>query len=315
MSKKIVITGGAGFIGSALARALVARGDEVSVLDNFSSGKRENLQDVTGALAVVEGDILDAALLDRVFTGADLVFHQAAIPSVPRSLAAPLASHNANATGTLNVLEAARRCQVRRVVYAGSSSAYGEPPSLPVVESMAPMPLSPYAVSKLAGEHYCRVYARVFGVQAVILRYFNVFGPRQDPNSQYAAVIPRFITAALDDRPATVYGDGEQSRDFCFIDNVVQANLRAADADGASGKVFNIACGTGTSLNRVLALLGEALGRPVVALYEPRRAGDVRHSLADISQAKTVLGYTAAVNFVAGLGKTLAWFQQQRSTP
>jgi UDP-glucose 4-epimerase len=314
MSKKIVITGGAGFIGSALARALVARGDDISVLDNFSSGKRENLQDLAGELAVVEGDILDAATLDRVFAGADVVFHEAAIPSVPRSLAAPLPSHNANATGTLNVLEAARRCKVRRVVYAGSSSAYGEPPSLPVVETMAPMPLSPYAVSKLAGEHYCRVYARVFGVQAVVLRYFNVFGPRQDPNSQYAAVIPRFITAALDDRPAIVYGDGEQSRDFCFIDNVVEANLRAADADGASGKVFNIACGSGTSLNRVIALLGEALGRPVTARHEPARAGDVRHSLADISQAKTVLGYTAPADFPTGLARTLAWFREQRST-
>ena len=315
MSKKIVITGGAGFIGSALARALVARGDEVSVLDNFSTGKRENLQDLAGHLAVVEGDILDGALLDRVFAGADVVFHQAAIPSVPRSLAAPLASHNANATGTLNVLEAARRCQVRRLVYAGSSSAYGEPPSLPVVETMAPAPLSPYAVSKLAGEHYCRVYARVFGVQAVILRYFNVFGPRQDPNSQYAAVIPRFITAALEGRSPTVYGDGGQSRDFCFIDNVVEANLQAADADAASGKVFNIACGTGTSLNRVLALLAEALGRPVAARHEPARAGDVRHSLADISQAKAVLGYTASVNFLTGLTRTVEWFGQQGSTP
>jgi len=184
-----------------------------------------------------------------------------------------------------------------------------------VVETMAPAPLSPYAVSKLAGEHYLRVYARVFGVETVTLRYFNVFGPRQDPNSQYAAVIPRFITAALDGGSPTVYGDGEQSRDFCFIDNVVEANLRAADAEGASGKVFNIACGTGTSLNRVLTLLGESLGRPVAANYEPGRAGDVRHSLADISQAKTVLGYTASVDFVAGLAKTLAWFQQQRSTP
>jgi UDP-glucose 4-epimerase len=315
MSRKIVVTGGAGFIGSSLARALIARGDEISVLDNFSTGRRENLQDLAGTLAVVEGDILDAALLDRVFAGAEVVFHEAAIPSVPRSLAAPLASHNANATGTLNVLEAARRCQVRRVVYAGSSSAYGEPPSLPVVETMAPAPLSPYAVSKLAGEQYCRVYARVFGVQTVILRYFNVFGPRQDPNSQYAAVIPRFITSALDGRSPTVYGDGEQSRDFCFIDNVVEANLRAADAEGASGKVFNIACGSGTSLNRILALLGESLGRPVAAHYEPARPGDVRHSLADISQAKAVLGYTAPVDFLTGLARTLAWFGQQRSTP
>jgi len=285
------------------------------VLDNFSSGKRENLKDVSTGLAVVEGDILDASVLDRAFAGADVVFHEAAIPSVPRSLAAPLASHNANATGTLNVLEAARRCQVRRVVYAGSSSAYGEPPSLPVVESMAPAPLSPYAASKLAGEHYCRVYARVFGVQAVILRYFNVFGPRQDPNSQYAAVIPRFITAALQGQPATVFGDGEQSRDFCFIDNVVEANLRAADADGVSGKIFNIACGTGTSLNRVLALLGESLARPIAARHEPARAGDVRHSLADIAQAKAMLGYTAAVDFPTGLQRTLAWFRQQRSMP
>jgi UDP-glucose 4-epimerase len=315
MSKRIVITGGAGFIGSALARALVARGDDVLVLDNFSSGKRENLKDVSTGLAVVEGDILDASVLDRAFAGADVVFHEAAIPSVPRSLAAPLASHNANATGTLNVLEAARRCQVRRVVYAGSSSAYGEPPSLPVVESMAPAPLSPYAASKLAGEHYCRVYARVFGVQTVILRYFNVFGPRQDPNSQYAAVIPRFITAALQGQPATVFGDGEQSRDFCFIDNVVEANLRAADADGVLGKIFNIACGTGTSLNRVLALLGESLARPIAARHEPARAGDVRHSLADIAQAKAMLGYTAAVDFPTGLQRTLAWFRQQRSMP
>jgi UDP-glucose 4-epimerase len=310
MPKKIVITGGAGFIGSALARALVARGDEVSVLDNFSSGKRENLADVAGSLQVIEGDMLDPALLDRVFVGAEVVFHEGAIPSVPRSLSAPVPSHNANATGTLQVLEAARRCGVRRVVYAASSSAYGEPPSLPVVETMAPAPLSPYAVSKLTGELYCRVYARVFGVETVALRYFNVFGPRQDPNSQYAAVIPRFITSALNNQPPTIYGDGEQSRDFCFIDNVIEANLRAADAAGASGKVFNIACGTGTSLNRVLALLGGLLGRTVTANYEPARAGDVRHSLADISQAKTLLGYTAAVNFVTGLERTLAWYRQ-----
>ncbi|HEX7597432.1 MAG TPA: SDR family oxidoreductase [Polyangia bacterium] len=315
MPRKIVITGGAGFIGSALARALVARGDEVSVLDNFSSGKRENLAEVAGALQVVEGDLLDPTTLDRLFAGAEVVFHEGAIPSVPRSLRAPVPSHDANATGTLQVLEAARRCGVRRVVYAASSSAYGEPPSLPVVESMAPAPLSPYAVSKLTGEYYCRVYARVFGVETVALRYFNVFGPRQDPNSQYAAVIPRFITAALENHPPTVYGDGEQSRDFCFIDNVIEANLRAADAAGASGKVFNIACANGTSLNRVLALLGEFLSRPVVANYEPARAGDVRHSLADISQAKALLGYSAAVNFVTGLERTLAWYQQKRTAP
>ena len=315
MSTKIVVTGGAGFIGSALARALVARGDEVIIIDNFSSGRRDNLAEVLGKAQVVEGDILDAGLLDRVFADASLVFHEAAVPSVQRSLAAPRASHDANATGTLNVLEAARRCGVRRVVYAGSSSAYGEPPSLPTIEDMAPAPLSPYSVSKLAGEHYCRVFARVLGVETVVLRYFNVFGPRQDPGSQNAAVIPRFITAALGGQTPVVHGDGEQSRDFCFIDNVVDANLRAAAAAEVSGQVFNIACGAATSLNQVLVLLGQALGRTIEARHEPARAGDVRHSLADISRARKLLGYTAPVSFPVGLRRTLDWFQRQSRTP
>jgi len=228
-------------------------------------------------------------------------------------MAAPVASHEANATGTLRVLEAARRHSVRRVIYAGSSSAYGETPTLPKVETMAASPLSPYAVSKLAGEHYCQVYARGFGLETVVLRYFNVFGPRQDPNSQYAAVIPRFVTAALEGRAPVIFGDGTQSRDFCFIDNVIEANLLAADASGASGQVFNVACGRATDLNGVVQLISEALGVKVEPTYETGRVGDVKHSLADISAARKVLGYTASVSFEDGLGKTIEWYKRHRS--
>jgi UDP-glucose 4-epimerase len=313
--RTVVVTGGAGFIGSALVRALAARGEVVRVLDNLSSGRRENLEGVAGRLSMIKGDILDADALDGAFAGADVVFHQAAIPSVPRSLHAPMASHNANATGTLAVLEAARRAGVRRVIYAGSSSAYGDAAVPPVAENMPTMPLSPYAVSKLAGEHYCRVYARQFGIEAVVLRYFNVFGPRQDPTSQYAAVIPRFVSAALEARPPVVYGDGEQSRDFCFVDNVVQANLLAADAGAVSGRTFNVACGQSTSLNQVLAQLGDLLGRTIEPRHEPPRAGEIRRSLADIGQARSVLGYTAPVSFAEGLQRTLRWFQDRRCAP
>jgi nucleoside-diphosphate-sugar epimerase len=308
MSRKILVTGGAGFIGGHLARALVARGDEVRILDDLSSGKRTNLEGIESSVALSVGSILDPDVLDRALAGVELVFHEAAIPSVPRSLAAPVPSHEANATGTLMVLEAARRQGVRRVVYAGSSSAYGDTPTLPKVETMATSPLSPYAVSKLTGEHYCRVYARAFGLETVVLRYFNVFGPRQDPASQYAAVIPRFVTAALAGTPLTIYGDGSQARDFCYIDNVVEANLRAAVAPAASGGVFNIACGEMTDLNQVVRLIGDALGRRLEPHYEPARVGDVKSSLADIGQAKAVLGYEAAVSFRAGLARTIAWF-------
>src|SRR5688500_13494103 len=221
MSRTALVTGGAGFIGSSICRALVQRGDNVRVIDNFASGRRENLADLGAGIELHEGDILDGSALQRAAQGCDVIFHQAAIPSVPRSVSAPLPSHQANTTGTLMVLEAARALKIRRVVYAGSSSAYGDTPVLPKAESMPTMPLSPYAVSKLTGELYCQMYARTLGVETVILRYFNVFGPRQDPSSQYAAVIPRFVTAALEGRPPQVYGDGTQSRDFCFIDNVV----------------------------------------------------------------------------------------------
>src|SRR6478736_1228220 len=245
MASNCLVTGGAGFIGSSIVRALLKRGDKVRVIDNFFSGKRENLADVAADVDLQEGDIRDDAALERALSGVELCFHQAAIPSVPRSLVDPLASHEANATGTLKVLHEAKRAGVRRVVYAASSSAYGDTPTLPKIESMRPAPLSPYAVSKLAGEHYCQVYAGAYGLETVCLRYFNVFGPRQDPKSEYAAVIPRFVTAGLTGKGVTIYGDGTQSRDFCFIDNTVEANLAAgsAPADKASGHVVNVACG------------------------------------------------------------------------
>jgi UDP-glucose 4-epimerase len=312
MARKVLVTGGAGFIGSHLTRALAARDHSVRVLDDLSSGKRSNLADLDGAVELIEGTILDEATLDRAMDGVEIVYHEAAIPSVPRSMAAPVASHQANATGTLMVLEAARRSGVRRVVYAGSSSAYGETPTLPKVETMASAPLSPYAVSKLTGEHYCQIYARSFGVETVVLRYFNVFGPRQDPNSQYAAVIPRFVTAALEGRRPIVFGDGTQSRDFCYIENVLEANLLAADAREASGRVFNVACGRACDLNTVVKLIGQRLGVALEPTYETGRAGDVKHSLADISAARRILGYTAPVSFEEGLDRTIEWYKRQR---
>jgi nucleoside-diphosphate-sugar epimerase len=309
MGRTVLVTGGAGFIGSHLVNALAARGDSVRVLDDFSYGKRANLVAAGGTPEVIEASILDAGALDRAFAGVEVVFHEAAIPSVPRSLAAPVASHEANATGTLMVLEAARRQRVRRVVYAGSSSAYGETPTLPKVETICPSPLSPYAVSKLCGEHYCQVYDRALGVETVVLRYFNVFGPRQDPASQYAAVIPRFVTAALAGRATVIFGDGTQSRDFCYVDNVVQANLLAAEVAGARGQVMNIACGQAVDLNRVIALIGEAVGTEVEARHENARVGDIKHSLADIGRAQRVLGYRVDVPFEEGLRRTVEFFR------
>jgi nucleoside-diphosphate-sugar epimerase len=304
------VTGGAGFIGSALVRALLARGDRVRVIDNFLTGRRENLDEVAGEIELVEGDVRDPAALAAALAGVELVFHQAAIPSVPRSLVDPVASHDTNAGATLRLLTEARRAGVRRVVYASSSSAYGDTPVLPKVETMAPAPLSPYAVSKLAGEHYCQVFARAYGLDTVCLRYFNVFGPRQDPASAYAAVIPRFVTAALAGRGVTICGDGAQTRDFCFIDNTVEANLAAgaAAAPGVAGRVFNVACGAATSLAEVVRLIGEIVGHDVPITYAPARAGDVRHSLADIGAARAQLGYRAAVPFAEGLRRTVAWY-------
>ena len=313
MSSSYLVTGGAGFIGSSIVRALLSRGDKVRVLDNFFSGKRTNLADIASDIDLLEGDVRDEAALTKAMAGVEVVFHEAAIASVPRSLTNPVASHDANATGTLKVLLAAKEAGVRRVVYAASSSAYGDTPTLPKVETMAPAPLSPYAVSKLTGEQYCQVFSGAYGLETVCLRYFNVFGPRQDPASEYAAVIPRFITSAIAGQGLTIYGDGTQSRDFCFIENVVQANLAAAQAPGASGRMVNIACGSAITLNDVVRLLEPMVARKIAVTYGPRRVGDVQHSLADIRAASEVLGYTGAIGFSEGLRRTFDWYAMEAS--
>lgn len=310
MSDLYLVTGGAGFIGSAIARALLARGDRVRILDNFSSGKRENLADIGQDVELIEGSILDDQALGRAVDKVKVVFHEAAIPSVPRSMAEPLENHETNATGTLKVLLAAKRAGVERLVYAASSAAYGDAPSLPKIESMLTRPISPYGGSKLVGEIYCQIVDAAYGLPTVCLRYFNVFGPRQDPQSEYAAVIPKFITRALAGGTPIIFGDGTQSRDFCHIDNVVEANLKAAAAADASGRVFNVACGVATTLNQVVEVLGEVLGRRIEARHEPERAGDIKHSVADISAARETLGYTAGVSFAEGLRRTVDWYRR-----
>jgi len=307
-----LVTGGGGFIGSNLARALVERGEIVRVLDNFATGRPENLEGLETRITLFRADVTDAAAVDEAVRGCDYVLHQAALPSVPRSIEHPVETDRVNVFGTLTVLEAARRHGIKRVVYAASSSAYGETPTLPKVESMRPDPLSPYAVSKLAGEHYLSVYTGCYGLETVSLRYFNVFGPRQDPTSHYAAVIPRFITAALEGRSPTIFGDGEQSRDFCFIDNCVEANLLACTAPGAPGKVMNVACGVRTTLLEVVAELGRILEKPIVPVHEPPRPGDIKHSLADITLARSILSYKGKVTFAEGLRRTVEWFRGRR---
>src|SRR5688572_2721934 len=310
MASSSLVTGGAGFIGSALVRALLARGDRVRVIDNFFSGKRENLAEVAGDIELIEGDVRDEAAVARACEGIDLIFHEAAIPSVPRSLADPLSSNDANITATLKLLWAAKKAGVRRLVYAASSSAYGDTPTLPKVETMRPAPLSPYAVAKLASEHYCQVFAGAYGLETVCLRYFNVFGARQDPQSEYAAVIPRFVTAGLQGKGVTIFGDGTQSRDFCYIDNTVEANMAAstAPAADASGRVFNVACGAATTLNDVVKIIGGIVGHAIPVTYAPGRVGDVKHSLADITAARSQLGYRGAITFEEGLKRTVAWY-------
>lgn len=306
-----LVTGGAGFIGSNLCHALVARGDAVRVLDDLSTGREENLRGLEGRIDFRRGDITDAAAVASAMEGIDYVLHQAALPSVQRSVEAPLVSDHINTHGTLRILEAARHAGVKRVVCAASSSAYGETPTLPKVETMAPDPLSPYAVSKLAAEHYCKVFHVNYGLETVALRYFNVFGPRQDPNSHYSAVLPRFITAALRGEQPVIFGDGLQSRDFCYIDNVVEANLLATTAPAAAGLVCNIACGERITLLDVLAALSEIVGRPLMPRFEPVRSGDIKHSLADIDRARSALGYGARVGFAEGLRRTVAWYREQ----
>jgi UDP-glucose 4-epimerase len=305
---RVLVTGGAGFIGSHLALALLREGHDVRVLDNFATGRRSNVIEFDGQVDVLEGDIRSYERVHNAVRGCELVFHQAALPSVPRSVQDPLTSSAVNVEGTLNVLLAARDEGVRRVVSASSSSVYGQNPELPKREDLQTLPISPYAVAKLAGEGFCRSFHEVFGLQTVALRYFNVFGPRQDPTSQYSAVIPKFITAIEEGRSPDVYGDGEQSRDFTYIDNVVHANLAAAAAEGGSGQAFNVAVGERVSLNALLTELGELMGREVHPTYHENRPGDVRHSLADISRAREVLGYEPKVAFRDGLQRTIDAF-------
>jgi UDP-glucose 4-epimerase len=306
-----LVTGGAGFIGSSIAEALLAKGEGVRVLDDFSSGRRENLEGLSGRIELIEGSILDADAVARAARGVEVVFHEAAIPSVARSVDAPRASVEVGVQGTTVVLDVARHAGVRRVVFAASSAAYGDTPTLPKVETMEPRPLSPYAVSKLAAEHLMRVFAGLYGLETVSLRYFNVFGPRQDPKSEYAAVIPKFVTAALRGERPQVFGDGEHTRDFCYIDNAVSANLLAATTTRKlKGEVVNVACGQRTSLNRLLSIVGELVGTKIEARYGPPRAGDVRDSLADIRAAHELLGYEPRVDVRQGLERTIDAFRR-----
>ncbi len=302
----LLVTGGAGFIGSHIVERLVEMGEPVRILDNFSTGKRENLAGVLDRIEIVEGDLRDPEAVRRAVTGVRTVFHQAAVPSVPRSIADPETTMDVNVMGTLNLLQAARDAGCKRIVFASSSSVYGNTPVLPKTETMTPSPLSPYAVSKLTGEHLCSVFTHVFGLETVSLRYFNVFGPRQDPHSQYAAVIPKFVQALKTGDEPTIFGDGEQSRDFTYVANVVDANLRAATADGVAGRVFNVASGRAVSINTLLATIAERMGVEARPRYCPPRPGDVRDSLADIAAARECLGYQVSVPFEDGIAQTVA---------
>jgi UDP-glucose 4-epimerase len=305
-----LVTGGAGFIGHHLVRALLARGDRVHVLDDFSTGMATRLTEVASRIELTEGSILDPDALDAAMRGCEVVLHQAALPSVARSVADPATSNRVNVDGTIQVMLAAKRNGVRRVVFAGSSSVYGVPKTLPCREDMPTRPESPYGTSKLAAEHYVRTVGALGGVETVTLRYFNVFGPGQDPKSQYAAVIPRFVTAVLSGQAPTVFGDGGVSRDFTFIENVVSANLLAAAASAPSGITCNVACGDGHTLLDLLEAIYEAAGRRVEPEFGPPRAGDIVHSLADITQARQSLGYEVLVPFEEGVRRTVAWFQE-----
>jgi nucleoside-diphosphate-sugar epimerase len=308
-SARYLVTGGAGFIGSNLVEALVEAGASVRVLDDFSTGRRENLEGLLDGIELVEGSITDPATCDAACQGIDFVLHQAALPSVPRSVANPAASHEACATGTLNMLIAARKAGVKRFVYAGTSSAYGDSPTLPKVESMPALPRSPYAVAKLAGEHYCVAFSLIYGFETVVLRYFNIFGPRQDPASQYSAVIPLFITKALTGQSPTIDGDGEQTRDFTYVENAVRANLLACAARGGevSGEVFNLGCGERISVNRLWAAIREATDAEVEAVSGPPRDGDVRDSLASMDKIRAHMGYEVTVSLAEGLRRTVEW--------
>jgi len=307
-----LVTGGAGFIGSNIVHALVARGEAVRVLDNFSTGSWANLAEVRDRIEVIEGDVRDSSVLQRALAGVEYVSHQAALRSVPRSVDDPLSTDAVNTHGTLQLLVAARAAgTVKRVVYASSSSVYGDSPALPKEEDQTPAPISPYAVSKLAGEYYCRTFTRLYGLETVSLRYFNVFGPRQSPESKYAAVVPLFIRAALRGEPLVVHGDGEQSRDFTYIDNVVQANLLACTQPNVGGEVFNVACNERHSVLEIAHTVARLVGKPIKIEHTPPRAGDVRHTQASIAKAQRLLGYQPGVGFEEGMRRTVAWLRQQ----
>jgi nucleoside-diphosphate-sugar epimerase len=309
-----LITGVAGFIGSALARAVLEQGDQVRGIDNFSTGKRGNLMEIRDRIDLHEADLLELNAVRTACGGVDYVLHEAAIPSVPRSVLDPLESNRANIDGTVNLLVAARDAKVKRVIYAASSSAYGDTPTLPKREDMIPNPISPYAVAKLAGEHYMASFWRCYGLETVALRYFNIFGPRQDPTSPYSGVLAKFITQMLRGEQPTIFGDGEQSRDFTYVENVVRANLLAckAPASEAAGRMFNIAAGKRTDLNETFRVLKKLTGYPGEAKYGPERAGDVKHSLADLSRAEKHLGYKPTVDFEQGLQRTTEWYRGPR---
>lgn len=305
---RYLVTGGAGFIGSNIVEELVERNKSVRVLDNLSTGRRENIEPFMDKIEFIEGDLRDLDTVRKAVDGVDYVLHQGALPSVPRSIDEPLTTNEVNVNGTLNVLISARDAGVKRVVYASSSSIYGNSEVLPKREDMPPNPLSPYAISKLAGENYCRIFYQIYGLETVCLRYFNVFGPRQDPTSQYSAVIPKFINAVLNGSRPTIYGDGKQSRDFTYVANVVQANLLACEAEGVAGELFNVACGERYTLLDLVAELNRILDKDIEPIFAEPRKGDVKHSMADISKAQSLLGYDKLVDFKSGMRKTIGKF-------
>ena len=308
-SERFLVTGGAGFIGSNICRRLVCEGCFVRVVDNLLTGKRSNLAEIQDKIEFVEADMGVPDVARSVVKGIDVILHEGALPSVPLSVDNPANTHRHCVDATFTMLLAARDARVRRFVYAASSAAYGDTPTLPKVETMAPNPLSPYAVGKLVGEYYCSVFSKVFGLETIALRYFNVFGPHQDPASQYAAAIPAFVTAILRDQPPTIYGDGEQTRDFTYVDNVVQANLLAARAKETHGEVVNIACGEAVTVNAIIGMINRLLGKNVKPIYAPSRPGDVKHSLADITAAKKLIGFQPVMLFREGLEKSIDWYR------
>lgn len=306
-----LVTGGAGFIGSNLCEKLLEQGHKVRVLDNLATGKTENLEEFIDSIEFIKGDIRDVPAVEKAVHGVEYIIHLAALGSVPRSIEDPATTHDVNATGTLNVLNAARKAGVRRVVCASSSSVYGDTPVLPKHEEMIPNPLSPYAVSKLTGEHYCKVFYRVYGLETVAMRYFNVYGKKQDPNSQYAAVIPRFVSALLNGEAPTIYGDGEQTRDFTFVDDCNQANIKACFANGCAGMHFNVGFGGRVSINDLFRKIKSGLGRSIDAVHLASRKGDVRDSMAAISKAKELFGFNPEYDIDSGIEKTLNWYKSK----